>query len=311
MRRLARPFLIAAVLVGCQSMDNPSSPRTNLPLPTLGGKQVWADLAWRGGWRLQENVLTGHARVLDPGEVRRAWGPLADCREHFETVAPPAPEPAEGRRLVILLHGLGRSRAVWSAMSARLEAEGYTVAALSYPSTRRSPREHAACLAGLLADLEGYQDVAFVTHSMGGIVVRELLAHHAEDWPTRLRPRCLIMLAPPNQGSALARQLSMLPPFHWVFGDAGRSMLPSELADLPGPSIPTMVIAGSRGEPQGWNPLLPGDDDGVVSVAETALSGVQERLVIRGIHTFLMKQPAAIEAACRFLGPAGPAPAGG
>ena len=96
MPRLARLFLLAALLVGCQSMDKPSSPRPNLPLPTLGGKQVWADLAWRGGWRLQENALTGHARVLDPGEVRRAWGPLADCREHFEAVAPPV-EPDDGR----------------------------------------------------------------------------------------------------------------------------------------------------------------------------------------------------------------------
>ena len=46
----------------------------NLELPTLGGHVFWNNLAEVKGWRLQQNIFTGHCRVLDPDDVRRAWG---------------------------------------------------------------------------------------------------------------------------------------------------------------------------------------------------------------------------------------------
>lgn len=46
----------------------------NIPLPTMGGKVFWNELAERDGWRLQKNMVTGHCRILDPEDVRRAWG---------------------------------------------------------------------------------------------------------------------------------------------------------------------------------------------------------------------------------------------
>ncbi|MEM8736309.1 MAG: hypothetical protein AAGG44_18915, partial [Planctomycetota bacterium] len=36
-----------------------AKPYPNVPLPTLGGKQFWTDFAWRRGWRLQKNAVTG------------------------------------------------------------------------------------------------------------------------------------------------------------------------------------------------------------------------------------------------------------
>ena len=46
----------------------------NLELPTLGGHVFWNNLAEVKGWRVQQNIFTAHCRVLDPDDVRRAWG---------------------------------------------------------------------------------------------------------------------------------------------------------------------------------------------------------------------------------------------
>ena len=76
--------------------------------PTLGGSQLWADLAWDGGWRVQRHVWTGHARLLDEGDVRRAWGSKAAClaalRDHAGALG-----NDEGP-VVVVLHGLWPTR---------------------------------------------------------------------------------------------------------------------------------------------------------------------------------------------------------
>ena len=52
--------------------DLPSLP--NIPFPTMGGKVFWNDLVEVNGWRVQKNDITGHCRILDSDDVRRAWG---------------------------------------------------------------------------------------------------------------------------------------------------------------------------------------------------------------------------------------------
>ncbi|NGQ95596.1 hypothetical protein G3578_10560 [Brevibacillus sp. SYP-B805] len=46
----------------------------NLPIKTAGGKVFWDTLDRRNGWKLQQNMFTGHFRILDPDDVRQAWG---------------------------------------------------------------------------------------------------------------------------------------------------------------------------------------------------------------------------------------------
>ena len=58
-----------------------SSGRFNLPMPTLGGRQFWADCQFFRGWRIQKHVYSGHYRLLDPSDIRRAWGTLEECRQ--------------------------------------------------------------------------------------------------------------------------------------------------------------------------------------------------------------------------------------
>lgn len=266
-------------------------------IPTMGGAQFWADRRYRDGWRVQENVLTGHHRLLDPNDRRHAFGTIERCLTQFEAL-PAEAAPAD---VVVLLHGLRRSRRSLVGLSRALEAAGHRTICLDYPSTRRSLDEHVTQVLGILGHLEGTRRVSFVTHSLGGIIARGALA--SPLWPERLAKGRVVMMAPPNQGSALARIFAESVPtvFGGVAGPAG-----FEIADGPHyaePSVPVMVVAGRLRPGVGLNPLLVGDDDGVVAVEETKLALMSEHLVVDAIHTLVMDHPEAVAAALRFLNP--------
>ena len=312
MRALAAlaTLLVSLAATACtSSMTDPVRPgeptlKPNLPLPTLGGAQLWADVRWRDGWRLQENVLTGHARLLDPHNLRRAWGDAAACLAEFDARVPRrTPPTVDERPLVILLHGMGRTRVSFGRMKDALEADGWRCARLSYPSTRRSIPEHAAWLEGVLAALaeDGQaQRVSFVTHSLGGILVRAALARGG-SWRTTLGVERLVMLGPPNQGSAFADRLAGNRVFRWLYGETGPGLVPAEVQLIPPPDVPFLIIAGARGSARGWNPWLPGDDDGVVALQETHLPGASGHQVVRSIHAYLAAHKDVIAQTQAFL----------
>ena len=56
----------------------------NINFPTMGGLLLWNDLARCNGWRMQQNTLTQHVRIIDPNNIRRAWGGLDAMEEIFE-----------------------------------------------------------------------------------------------------------------------------------------------------------------------------------------------------------------------------------
>lgn len=278
--------------------DPAPTTRPNLAVPTLGGKQFWADRRWHQGWRIQENILTGHHRLLDEHDRRLAWGNLPACLLELEARGP-ITTPSDGT-LILLLHGMGRSRAAFSKMQRELEAQGFAVASISYPSTRRPLEAHAQQLAEVLEHLQDYSKVSFVTHSLGAIVVRRLLADDGA-WQQRISVQRIVMIGPPNQGSAFAEKMESFPPYTWIFGDTGQSLTPSVMKSLPAPKVPFLVIAGSRGHKDGWNPLLPGDDDFVVRVPETHLAGEAGHLIVKDLHGLMMNNNGVIAATGLFL----------
>jgi hypothetical protein len=281
-------------------LERHGSGQPNLPLATLGGTQVWADVFWHAGWRIQRHVLSEHHRLLDPGDVRRAWGTGPACRAVFERTRAEGKLPAAAPgHLVILLHGLGRTRDAMTGMGEALTLEGFPVAALGYPSTRATIDEHAARLSGLVDQLDGVERVSFVTHSLGGIVVRALLAEPA-PWRERITLGGVVMLAPPSQGSSLARTLDSVV-FEALLGPSGQQLAGGTLDALPVPPCRFGIVAAGRGDGEGYNPLLPGDDDGVVSVEEAMLPGAADVMVVRGMHTFVMDDEAVQAATARFL----------
>ena len=283
------------------NQDDMSS-RPNLLFPTLGGKQLWADRHWFAGWRVQQHVWTGHARLLDGNNVRRAWGSLAACEAALEEARSSGELQLRSERVAVVVHGLGRSRSSMSKLSKSLYEAGWDVLDMGYPSTRRSLGEHAEQLSELLNHLarDGAKQVDFVTHSLGGIVVRAAMARD-DAWEGTLTVGRLVMLAPPSQGSALAQALKDFVPFRMVMGEVGPQLSLDEASQVPAPECPFAVVAAQRGDGGGWNPLLRGEDDGVVRVEETKLEGMEDFLSVRGLHTFVMDKAEVVEAVVHYL----------
>ncbi len=272
----------------------------NVPFPTFGGKQIWADQFVCAGWRIQRNHYTGHHRLLDPNNVRRAWGHYDHCRAFFDRYRKrKAIRPRNGH-LIILVHGLGRSAGAFREMENALRDEGYETASINYPSTRQSVSEHADSLENIVSSLDQIETISFVTHSMGALVVRELMSRDG-PWRDRMTIQRIVMIAPPNQGSRLAARLSGLPAYRWLTGQSGQNLSPDGAARLPVPDVEFGIIAGGRGNDIGFNPLLPGDDDGFVAVDETRLDGARDFLLVRTTHGLMDDHPQTIDATISFL----------
>ncbi|MEM7205436.1 MAG: lipase [Planctomycetota bacterium] len=269
-------------------------------LPTLGGLQFWSDVFWYADWRIQENAFTGHHRLLDPDDWRRAWGTREACRAAFEAIRLEERVTLPADHLVLLLHGLGRTRGSLARLRRALAAAGFASAAVGYPSTRQSIEEHAAGLSGLLDALDGVKRVSFVTHSLGGIVARHTLATPAA-WQQRIEVGRLAMLAPPSHGSSLADALREFLPFRLIAGPSGQELTTAEFDAVPMPTCRFGIVAGGRGDGRGWNPWVPGDDDGVVGVDEARLPGAEDFTMVSGLHSFLMNDPDVVDAVVRYL----------
>lgn len=213
---------------------------------------------------------------------------------------PPAARGVRGD-YVVLIHGLGRTALSMKRIEWTLAKEGYRVVNKSYPSTGIAVEEAAARLAELLAERTPDQTVRihFVTHSLGGIVLRQYLMDHRLDNLGRV-----VMLAPPNQGSELADKLEGNFWFKRFTGPAGQqlgtgaSSIPKRLGPA---SFELGVIAGDRSLNPRFSGWIPGPDDGKVSVRSTNLDGMKDFLVVHHTHTWMIWRPTVIGAVGRFL----------
>lgn len=282
-------------------------PHLNVPMKTLGGRQFWGDVLFFHEYRIQRNVFTGHYRLLNGKDVRLAWGSLDECQQKLDQQRADLKLPPMQGKAVILLHGITRSSKHMAKFREPFEKAGYSVFAMDYPSTRGTIQESSEYLQQVIKNLQGITEINFVVHSMGGLVVRTYLSEHAPRDP---RIHRMVMIGSPNNGANLANLLSdnMNAVFKPIFGPAGQQLVVDTdgyIAKLPKPDFEFAVVAGGRGEEKGFNPLIPGDDDGIVSVESTRLPGASDFLLVAGgieaTHTFLPAAPIVIESCVRFI----------
>lgn len=294
--------------------EEPEPAKTNwslgdgVPMPTMGGMQFWGDELCFHGWRIQRNVLTGHCRLLDGNNLRHAWGTYEHCRTKLEKIKRDQSLPPMQGKAVIVLHGLADTRLSMALLCKHLERKGgYTVFNVVYPSTRQRIGDHARALAKIIRNLDGIEEISFVGHSMGNIVVRHYLADQT-DAATRRRPdpriQRLVMLGPPNHGSSLAVRFGDDKLFSTVLGkpgeELGRQWTWLE-GDLAVPQCEFGIIAGGLRNEKGFNPLVPGDDDGVVAVATTRLPGASDFIMVPVLHPLLPAESRVMDYTLSFL----------
>lgn len=203
---------------------------------------------------------------------------------------------------VVLLHGLARTSSSMEKLQTALEGHGYKVANVDYPS-RKKPIEELSSIAvetgTQRCQAETNDRIHFVTHSMGGILVRYYLEHKPIE-----NLGHVVMIAPPNQGSEVVDNLATVPGFSLINGPAGlqlgtgKNSIPVQLGPV---DYSVGVIAGTRT----FNPLLsqylPNPDDGKVSVENTKVEGMADFRLIAASHPFIMKNEKVIRHTLAFI----------
>lgn len=211
--------------------------------------------------------------------------------------------PGADQQCVILLHGLGRTSFSMQKMAGELASHGYNVSNVHYDSRDHSIEE----LAGMAIN-EGLAEcrrtnsaiVHFVTHSLGGILVRYYLHQHTIAELGRV-----VMLAPPNHGSEIIDVFGQVPGFYAISGDPapqlGTSGPESIPAQLPPVNFYLGVIAGNRSLSPIFSLALPEEDDGKVTVESTKIEGMDDFIEMPYTHTFIMQRDAVIAQVLHFL----------
>ncbi len=288
-------------LLGDEVLDdvaNDAPAMINVVAPTAGGKQFWADEWFFHDWHIQRNVLTGHCRLLDGKNRRHAWGTFNACRAEFERIRRRHRLPPMQGKAVVVLHGLFRSPGAMRPLCAVLaNGTGYTTFNVGYPTTRGSVGDHARSLDSVIESLVGISEINFVAHSLGNLVVRNWLKDRSDagrDLPDGQRFGRMVMLAPPNHRPQLAAKLLQSDLAKMVAGRAAEELnedWPTLEPKLATPPFEFGILTGGKGDDEGYNPLIPGDDDAVVTVESTRLAGACDFRVLPVLHTFMMNDP--------------------
>lgn len=224
-------------------------------------------------------------------------------RDRIDLLVPPMPwdRPRWVRRdgpVVVLLHGLWRSFRAMGPLERALGEDGFSTLNIPYPSFRLPADALARRIAASIERKASGGEVSFVTHSLGGILLR-MLMNREVSWSWG---RCL-MLAPPNGGSEIVDWLEKHPPLGILLGPTGRSLgshgLPASLPPVFSPEL--AIIMGTRVRIPFFQSLLEPSNDGIVSSSRGRLPGAAHFAEIDGDHTFIQMHPEAIRLTRRFL----------
>lgn len=241
-----------------------------------------------------------------------------------QTEAVPS-EQIKAKQCVIVLHGMGRTAYSMSKLSEHLQGLGYTVWNEGYPSLSATVEElsdKTIDSAVKFCRQQSADSIHFVTHSLGGILLRSYLqekdlqekdlqenGHHEKDLEIasprhQVIPELekIVMLSPPNHGSEVVDEWGDW----WIFGavlgpaalQLGTTGFVESLQPIPGV---IGIITGNESSDPWFSGDIPGPDDGKVSVESAKLEEMTDFLVMPVGHTFIMSDDAVLAQIEYFL----------
>jgi triacylglycerol lipase len=209
------------------------------------------------------------------------------------------------QEVVIMLHGLWRSVRAMRPMANYLSNHGFSTVNVPYSSFRH---DLDTLVSVVNKEIEPWvkqgRTIHFVTHSLGGVVVRRLLEKLEESQIEQVGR--VVMLAPPHRGSEIVDWLrsSRLRSIKGVLGPAGKFLSSEEMAkqseEFPS-GVEAAVIMGEKSAIPFFRKLLDASNDGIVSVEKGRLFGIKEFKVVHADHTFISSEPEVMELTARFI----------
>ena len=203
---------------------------------------------------------------------------------------------------VVLLHGLARTEKSLLKLERHLDNKGFCVVNIGYPSREKTIQELSVDVIPTAIEqcsTLNASKIHFVTHSMGGILVRYYLEHNEVPKLGRV-----VMLSPPNSGSEIIDKLKDTRILKWINGPAAEQLgtdPDSVPKTLDAPNYEVGIITGDRSINPILSILIPGSDDGKVSVENAKLRGMKDFLVVHKTHTFIMNDENVIQQVSAFI----------
>jgi hypothetical protein len=206
------------------------------------------------------------------------------------------------KECVIVLHGMGRTKNSMNRIEKSLVKDNYNVWNESYPSRSENIEKLAVehIEKGLaFCNKAKAETIHFVTHSLGGIMVRYYLQEHKIDNLGKI-----VMLSPPNKGSEVADFLKDVYVYKLAMGPAGQQLgtdsnsLPKSMRSI---EANVGIITGNKTLDPWFSPLIPGADDGKVSVESAKLEEMSDFMVVESTHAFIMRNALVIDQIKYFL----------
>jgi hypothetical protein len=210
-------------------------------------------------------------------------------------------QPALANDCIVLLHGLGRTSHSMSALEKHLKQDGYVVVNHSYPSTKANIDQLSSVVGKGIEECRSHKVVAinFVTHSLGGILVRDYFQSNVVP-----EARRVVMLGPPNHGSEVTTRNKNKWWYKLFTGPAGQELgveptsKPNQLAKIP---LEVGIIAGAKSLDPWFSSDIKGQNDGKVSVESAKIEGMKDFIKVPHSHTFMAESSDVCKQVSYFL----------
>lgn len=206
------------------------------------------------------------------------------------------------KRSAVLVHGFFRTKLNMYFIAKSLKKDNFEVFNWRYKSRDKYINEHAEDLVKELIEISKKrpnEPINFVTHSMGGLVLRNAINH--KSCPKEAKIGKVVLIAAPNKGSIVAQKLGNSKFMRFLFKDKAGSELMGktnfdDLGAFPS-DMDILQIVGTLGV----NPWINGRNDGKVAVSETKLNTPYKQIDMKASHSWICYSPKVIKALKDFL----------